>query len=321
MRLYLLVGLAALAVFYAMPYDTLFQDTIYYPALGLASVVTILAAIVWYRPSHVLPWLLFAAGQLLFVAGDALFGVYEHVLGETPVPSAADALYLLGYPALAAGLWLLVRQRSSRTDWTSLIDAAMVTVALGIVAWEMLFIPYTRDDTLSLGEKLVSVAYPLGDVLLLAVAARLVFGTAVRTVSHMLIVLSLVCLLVADPLYAVFTIRGDHGSGSPADAGWILAYLFFGAAALHPSMRRTSRRRRDRAEAHAGAHRIPRCGGALRARRTRVPAGADRCRLHGSVDRARRRAPCRNRRPPRARARPRVAAASRSGDAGGRDDG
>ena len=34
-------------------------------------------------------------------------------LGETPFPSTADALYLLGYPVLAAGLWLLVRQRST----------------------------------------------------------------------------------------------------------------------------------------------------------------------------------------------------------------
>jgi hypothetical protein len=58
-----------------MPYDTLFQDTIYYPALGLASVVTILAAIVWYRPSDVLPWLLFAAGQLLRGGRRATFGI------------------------------------------------------------------------------------------------------------------------------------------------------------------------------------------------------------------------------------------------------
>jgi adenylate cyclase len=58
--------------------------------------------------------------------------------------------------------------------------------------------------------------------------------------SHILIALSLVCLLVADPLYALLTIRGDYGSGSPVDAGWILSYLFFGAAALHSSMRRAS---------------------------------------------------------------------------------
>jgi class 3 adenylate cyclase len=240
LRLYLLGGLAALAAFYAMPHDTLFQDTIYYPFLGFASSVAIVVGVLRFRPAEPLPWLLFAGGELLFVMGDVLFGVYEHVLGSTPSPSAADVLYLLGYPVLAAGLWLLVRERSTRTDWTSLIDAAMVTVALGIVAWELLMVPTTRDDSLSVAEKLISIAYPLGDVLLVAVAARLVFGASARTVSHLLIVLSLLCLLVADPLYALLTIRGDYGSGSPVDAGWILSYLFFGAAALHPSMRRAS---------------------------------------------------------------------------------
>ena len=60
-----------------------------------------------------------------------------------------------------------------------------------------------------------------------------------RTFSYVLISLSLVCLLIADPLYSLSTIHGDHGSGSAIDAGWILAYLLFGAAALHPSMRET----------------------------------------------------------------------------------
>src|SRR5262249_53543723 len=91
-RIYLLSGLAALAAFYAMPADTMFQDTVYYPFLGLASVVAILVGTAWYRPARPLPWLLFAAGQLLFVAGDVLFGVYEHFLGGVPFPSAADAL-------------------------------------------------------------------------------------------------------------------------------------------------------------------------------------------------------------------------------------
>jgi len=236
-RFYVVAGLAALAGFYALPHDTLFQDTIYYPAIGLSSVVAIAVGIALYRPPRPLPWLLFALGQLLFVLGDVLFGLYEHVFGGAPSPSAADVLYVSGYPVLAAGLWLLVRQGSTRTDWTSLLDAAMVTVALGIVAWELLMVPYTRDDTLSTAEKLVSIAYPLGDVLLVAVAARLLFGVAVRTVSHELIVGSLVCLLVADPLYALLTIRGAYGSGSPIDSGWILSYLLFGAAALHPSMR------------------------------------------------------------------------------------
>src|SRR5262245_13245899 len=77
-RLYVLVGLAALAAFYAMPANTLFQDTVYYPAIGLTSVVAIVAGVALYRPAHPWPWILFAAGQLLFVSGDVLFGYYEH---------------------------------------------------------------------------------------------------------------------------------------------------------------------------------------------------------------------------------------------------
>jgi class 3 adenylate cyclase len=238
--LFLAIGVAALVGFYAIPHDTFFKDTIYYPAIGFGAVVAIAVGIVWHRPADALPWLLFAAGQLLFVAGDVLFGVYEHALERPEFPSPADAVYLLGYPMLAAGLWLLVRRRSARGDWTSLIDAATVTIALGIVAWALLIVPYTRDDSLSAAEKAVSIAYPLGDVLLLAVAARLLFGPVLRTMSHVLIVVSLGFLLVADPLYALFTIRGDFDVETTLDAGWILAYLFFGAAALHPSMRRTS---------------------------------------------------------------------------------
>ncbi len=118
-----------------------------------------------------------------------------------------------------------------------LIDGATIVVALGVVAWELLIVPYTADDSLSTLEKVSSIAYPLGDVLLLAFAVRLLLDSAVRTVSYVLIGLALLCLLVADPLYIVFTIRGDYGSGNLLDAGWLLAYLLWGAAALHPSMR------------------------------------------------------------------------------------
>jgi class 3 adenylate cyclase len=240
LRYYLLLGLALVVGFYTLPPDDLFHDTIYYPLIGLLGVAAIVFGTLWYRPPQPLPWLLFAAGLSCFVAADVVFGLYEHVVHESPFPSAADVLYLCGYPVLAAGLWLLVRQRSSGRDWPSLIDAATVTAALGVVAWELLIIPYTADDSLSTVEKLASIAYPLGDVLLLAVAVRLLLGNARRTLSYALICLSLLCLLVADPLYVLFTIRGDYGSGSPLDAGWLLAYLLWGAAALHVSMRAVS---------------------------------------------------------------------------------
>jgi diguanylate cyclase len=92
--------------------------------VGASAVAAIAAGLRWHRPARRLPWCLIAAAQGLFVAGDALFSVNDLVLGIEPFPSLADALYLPGYPVLAAGLALLAHSRSTGRDWAGLTDAA-----------------------------------------------------------------------------------------------------------------------------------------------------------------------------------------------------
>jgi signal transduction histidine kinase len=55
----------------------------------------------------------------------------------------------------------------------------------------------------------------------------------------MLLVASALLLLVADEIYGVGP--NAYRSGSWIDAGWLLSYVFWAAAALHPSMRDLSR--------------------------------------------------------------------------------
>src|SRR5262249_17482920 len=117
-------------MYYALPTGVA-QSTIFYPQIGLAAAAAIVVGTLWLGPEPRLPWLLFAAGPALFAVGDLLFGVYDDVLHDSRFPSPADGFYLAGYPVLAVGLLLLVRQRSSGRDLGSLIDAAIVTVALG----------------------------------------------------------------------------------------------------------------------------------------------------------------------------------------------
>ena len=59
-----------------------------------------------------------------------------------------------------------------------------------------------------------------------------------RTVSFRLLGLSLVLLLVADHVYALQNLEGTYVSGGWIDSLYLVAYLVFGASALHPSMRR-----------------------------------------------------------------------------------
>ena len=91
------------------------------------------------------------------------------------------------------------------------------------------------------------------DVLLLAVAARLAIGPGVRTPAYHLLGLSLVSLLVADCVYTLALLDGTSHTGYPGDAGWLLSYLPSGAAALHPSMVRLTRRRRSRRSSSPGS--------------------------------------------------------------------
>ena len=67
-----------------------------------------------------------------------------------------------------------MRRRNPHSNRNTLIDAAILTLGLSLLSWILLITPYLHDPTLGLLPKLVSVAYPLGDILLLAAAIRLV---------------------------------------------------------------------------------------------------------------------------------------------------
>ena len=68
-------------------------------------------------PRRALPWLLLRrSASALFWLGDLYTYSYPQLLGaDVPFPSLGDALYLAVYPALMAGLLLLVRRRNAGT--------------------------------------------------------------------------------------------------------------------------------------------------------------------------------------------------------------
>ena len=58
----------------------------------------------------------------------------------------------------------------------ALLDALVVTIGLGVVSWQFLMVPYARDPSFTLEQKLTSVLLSLADVVLLAVLVRLLSG-------------------------------------------------------------------------------------------------------------------------------------------------
>src|SRR5438309_3668984 len=208
-------------------------------ALGGTSIVAILAGAWLHKPASRLPWLMLAAGLSLFVIGDVITTNYSSLFHhQVHSPSLSDAFYLSVYPLLSAGILLMIRRRTPGRDRDSLIDSLIVAIGLGLVAWEFVMAPYARDLTLALPVRIVSMAYPMMDVLLLAVLVRLAMGAGLREPSFHLLMYGSMALLLTDSAYGISMLsRVGSQSGGPLEVGWLAFYLLWGAAALHPSMR------------------------------------------------------------------------------------
>src|SRR5579872_7481834 len=85
------LALSGIYFLFASSVDT--QDAIY-ELFGGGCVVAILWAIRRYRPEPRVPWLVFAVGNALFVAGDIAFDISPNAAP----PAIADYLYLVAYP-------------------------------------------------------------------------------------------------------------------------------------------------------------------------------------------------------------------------------
>ncbi len=140
-------------------------------------------------------------------------------------------MYLSHYPLFVAGLVLLLRRRSPGRDRDGLLDALIVTTGIGLLAWVFVLGPYVRTAGLSLPARAVSLAYPLMDLLVVAVAARLAVGGGARPPAWWLLLASLLGLLAADGQYALAQLHGTYQTGAALDAGWLLSYVGLGAAA------------------------------------------------------------------------------------------
>jgi diguanylate cyclase (GGDEF)-like protein/PAS domain S-box-containing protein len=231
--------MAAIAVLYlAGPLD---RGPVF-NGIGFSGVIAIVIGVRTHKPAARLAWYLIAAGQAFFVAGDVLSYNYSAFFGGTlPFPSIADAVYLAGvYPCTVAGLLLLIRRRNPGRDLASLTDAMIVTIGLALLSWVFLISPYAHDAALHLGTRLVSMAYPLGDILLLGVAVRMAVGGGRRDPAYYMMISAISAVLVTDSIYGWIQLHGSYTPGDPLDGGWILYYVLFGAAALHPSMKTLS---------------------------------------------------------------------------------
>jgi signal transduction histidine kinase len=233
------VGLLAIAVYFVLPHHGDAQS-VFYVAIGLASVAAIYVGSIRNLPRRErLPWQLFALGLLGQVAGDAIFAVYEVSLGrEPPSPSIADAFYLAGYPLLALGVLLVLRQLGGQTSRAAILDTLVIFSGVALVQWVFFIDPYNHMPFGTEFARLVAMAYPAVDILLLVALAQLLVGPGGRTRAYRLLLVSVALWVIADEVYGLNV--DSYRGGDWVDALWLGSYVVWAAAALEPSMARVA---------------------------------------------------------------------------------
>jgi len=233
--IFLAAGLALIVAYPALPHGAVQNDV--YDAIGVSSALAIALGVRLNRPAFPIPWLLFAAGNLFFAIADIIF----NQLANPPVPSVADWFYLAGYPLLAAGLLLLLIHAGGHHRIPALGEAAIVTFAFALFQFVWV-VDGIVDGGGSVAHRAIDAAYPSMDIVLLAGLAGFFVTAAWRTPAFLLLVTSVLALLVADEFYT----SGTYTSGDWTDIGWLLSYVLWATAALHPSMVELSHPRRRR---------------------------------------------------------------------------
>jgi PAS domain S-box-containing protein len=181
--------------------------------LGIGSATAIVYGVRRHRPARTGPWLLLAGAIVASGTGDVLTA-----LGRLAV---ADVFFYAMFVLVACSLLQLTRVGAILVDRARLIDLLAFACSTLLVIWV-----FVIGDGGQIGN--VSGAYIIGALLLLAVAARLLIAARGNR-SAALLVVGAVGVLVSDIVQPLWP-------GRLSELGFVVLYLAWGAAALHPSM-------------------------------------------------------------------------------------
>ncbi len=236
--LYLASGLVVMAGYYlALSLDAPpIARVLLYSAVSTSSAIAVLYGCYRYRPTPVLPWLLLGFAEVIYAAADTSFYMTHYIVGDHSYPALADVFYLSHYPLVVAGLAMLIRLRTPGRDLPAMLDATLVAVVAGMLSWLYLLAPTAQAQVPTLA-KAASLAYPMMDLAMFAVALRLILGSGRRPTAFVLLCVNLLAFFTADTVYVLQQLSGTYEAGNFLDAIWLTGNLALGAAALHPTMR------------------------------------------------------------------------------------
>lgn len=196
------------------------QIILYVVTEGLAIVFCLLAAL----KTRAVWWI--AAGFICFFIGDLTYVGYDLIFHVArSFPNWGDIFYLAFYPLTAIGLFKLISRNLNST-----LDSLLIVLGVAIPWWLFVEYPNIVAAGYTFIERSVTVAYPLGDMILLFLAIRALFFKISPYIFYLCT--GLVVLTLTDTVYSIMQLNGTFHHGSYLDYGWFLFYVLWGLAFL-----------------------------------------------------------------------------------------
>jgi two-component system cell cycle response regulator len=177
-------------------------------------------------------WLALGFGLLAWSAAEIIYSTYLAKMQWPPYPSISDGLWLLFYPASYVALVLLLRSRMEEFRASLWLDGVITALAVAAIGAAVVLQPVLETTEGTLSAVATDLAYPVGDLLLLAFVIAVFALTGWRPGrAWAFIGVGLAATAVADGLYLYQAAHGEYVEGTALDALWPASTLLVGYAA------------------------------------------------------------------------------------------
>jgi two-component system, cell cycle response regulator len=180
-------------------------------------------------------WLAIAAAVFAWAVGEIWWTLYIEGNPDAPYPSPADIGYLAFYPLAILGLYLLVKAHAKQLDQRLWMDGAIAALGTAALGTALIFEFVAERTSGSTVETATTLAYPLGDVVLLALAVGIIALTRWRPGrTWTLLLAGLTTMAVADVAFTLQTYEAALPDGDWVEPLYLISAVFIGAEAWQP---------------------------------------------------------------------------------------
>jgi len=179
-------------------------------------------------------WTLLAVSSFLWGLGQGMWCYLALVRGTAvPFPSLADVGFLSAIPFACGALLAYPGGLRRATDRVhGVLDGCIIAMSLLFASWATVLGPLYRNHGYGPLAQVISLAYPMSDVILVSLVVILLSRSGVRGRGSLgMVMVGIVALAVSDTAFAYLTEVHQYSGGNVLDAGWVTGYLLIGLGA------------------------------------------------------------------------------------------